>query len=234
MKHQERSFESGRPSRLRPEGRVRREATIRLELDLPLFTLLAGFRSGGAEGRPDEAAHAEEDPWLVEVDGPASAGWWSRTEDATGASPHELIMTRPVYGRIVEALGSVAPEAGGILLGPRDSGLVTHYRHDDKAMVTEKTFTPDIASLNAFLRGALDFGLDVKGIVHSHPPGVPHPSGPDIDYVLKAFQVSSTPEFLMPIFCDGQLHPYVITRDAVKDGRRATGRSLPRAILVLI
>ena len=62
--------------------------------------------------------------------------------------------------------------------------------------------------------------------------------GPDLakrvlDRVVKTFESSMTDEFLMPIVCDGCLHPYVITRDA-RAVVPTVRRPLPRARLVLV
>ena len=122
-------------------------------------------------------------------------------------------MTQTVYLEIMRHLSSVAPEAGGMLLGPKSHPVVTHYVRDKKGKATAASFTLDAAGLNRVLKKAIACGMDCKGLVHSHPQGCTQPSGGDLAYVRKAFaneKNKDLAEFLLPIFCGGILLPYIV------------------------
>lgn len=122
-------------------------------------------------------------------------------------------MLQSAYMDIMGHLSEVVPEAGGMLLGPKGTSVVTHYFIDEKGKATAASFTLDAVGLNRMLKKALACNLDCKGLVHSHPPGCTRPSGGDLAYVRKSFaneKNSGLTEFLLPIFCDGILIPYLI------------------------
>jgi len=59
-------------------------------------------------------------------------------------------------------------------------------------------------------------GLDIKGVVHLHPPGVHSLSSGDLVYAHKIFanpKNRSLDRFLMPIVSDGIMFSYVLIRD---------------------
>lgn len=125
--------------------------------------------------------------------------------------PMRLLQT--AYLDIMRHLTSVVPEAGGMLLGPKGSSVVTHYVIDENGKATAASFTLDAAGLNRVLKKALDCGLNCKGLVHSHPPGCTQPSGGDLVYVRKSFtneKNKDLTEFLLPIVCGGVLIPYIV------------------------
>lgn len=127
------------------------------------------------------------------------------------ARPMKMLQT--TYLDIVRHLGSVEPEAGGMLLGPKGSSVVTHYIIDEKGKRTPTSFTLDAAGLNGVLKKGRQFSLDCKGLVHLHPSGCTVPSQGDLAYVRKSFaneKNKDLTEFLLPIFCDGVLFPYVV------------------------
>jgi len=142
-------------------------------------------------------------------------------EPATSWPPVELDvpvvrLTQAVYARIMKVHAEVPPEAGGIILGPEGSDLVTTFHRDENGFGTSVTFTLDAKGLNAKLRVYKDAGLEMMGVVHSHPRGVKTPSPADLDYAAKLLtnpKNEGTEELLMPIYCSGILYPYVIRRD---------------------
>ncbi len=135
-------------------------------------------------------------------------------EIATWRRPLPTIrMLQPAYLSIMRHLASVAPEAGGMLLGPMGTSVVTHYVIDKNGKATAASFTLDAAGLNRVLKKALECDLDCKGLVHSHPAGCTQPSSGDLAYVRKSFaneKNKDLTEFLLPIFCGGILIPYVV------------------------
>jgi proteasome lid subunit RPN8/RPN11 len=140
--------------------------------------------------------------------------------------PGEPLMrfTHQAYLAVMRALGTVNPEAGGILLGPRDSDLVTHFHRDENGVGTPMTFTIDAKGMNAALKVYKEARLEMKGVVHSHPPRVKSPSGPDLEYAAQLMQNpknEAADDLLMPIYCGGTLYPYIVYRDEPGVGHRA-------------
>jgi proteasome lid subunit RPN8/RPN11 len=150
-------------------------------------------------------------------------------EPLAEAWPPILRMLQSAYLAVMRHLTSVPPEAGGMLLGPRGSPVVTHYVPDRNGQATAASFTLDAAGLNRILRRFLDCDLDAKGLVHSHPRGCSAPSFGDLAYVRKVFgneKNRDLGEFLLPIVCDGELYPYLIRGSD-------PGRVLPAQLLLL-
>jgi hypothetical protein len=132
--------------------------------------------------------------------------------------------THQAYGEVMKVLGELEPEAGGLLLGPRDSDLVTHFHRDEDGVGTAGTFTLGAKGLNAALKVYKEARLEVKGVAHSHPRFVKGPSGPDLDYATQLLQNpknEGADELLMPIYCGGTLYPYIIYRDEPGVSHRA-------------
>jgi hypothetical protein len=127
-------------------------------------------------------------------------------------------LSRPTHERMIAALASRPPEAGGLLLGPSNHRLVTHFLFDERGRVTPTTWTPDRDWLNASLKPFLGCGIDVKGFCHSHPSGFARPSSGDRDYLLRTLENprNAAAEIFFPIFCDGVLHPYVVTPKSLR------------------
>ncbi|MBI2806066.1 MAG: Mov34/MPN/PAD-1 family protein [Planctomycetes bacterium] len=139
-------------------------------------------------------------------DDPPKVATWSRPLPS-------IRMLQAPYLDIMRHLASVPHEAGGALIGLKGSPVVTHYVPDKNGKATAASFTLDAAGLNRVLKRMLECGLDCKGLVHSHPPGCGQPSSGDLAYVRKSFaneKNKDLKEFLLPIFCDGILIPYVV------------------------
>ena len=84
-----------------------------------------------------------------------------------------------VVRSIEEQIAAHPPERGGALLGPRDCAVITHFLHDDEAETTATTYRPS-RTLNEQVKD-LERGtsLELKGLIHSHPGGLDHPSAQD-------------------------------------------------------
>jgi proteasome lid subunit RPN8/RPN11 len=84
--------------------------------------------------------------------------------------------------RAIEAGLAVHPaERGGALLGPRGRPLVTHFEPDPEGASTAVSWRPSRA-LDARVKALeRDDDLELKGLVHSHPPGQDQPSERDAE-----------------------------------------------------
>ena len=137
-------------------------------------------------------------------------------------------MLQTVYQNVMEQLIWNGTELGGMLIGPCGTDLITHYLPDEDAEVTAGTYTINHRYVNHMLRslyGRVD--CDLKGIVHMHPPGICHPSGPDIEYLTSLFSKPENADaslFSFPIVCGGQFYPYVFRN----------GQDLLHAELILV
>lgn len=146
----------------------------------------------------------------------SARGWAgeSTTRDYRGPVGIPVIMlTQAVYHSALEVLNQHVPEACGLLLGPRDCELVTHFLFDGKGKSTPVSFTLDAESLNEAIRPYLACRMDVKGIIHSHPIGLNTPSRGDLTYLKRLWarpRNRDTNEFFFPIVCNKQLFPYVV------------------------
>lgn len=77
-------------------------------------------------------------------------------------------------------LGAHPPERGGALLGPRGRPLLARFEVDPDAVATATTWAPSRA-LDARVKALeRDAGLELKGVVHSHRPGLDRPSERDV------------------------------------------------------
>lgn len=81
---------------------------------------------------------------------------------------------------IVTSVGSRVPESGGALMGPRATSLVTRFVFDPDADTTAASYVPSRALQTEVQRLERNNpSLVFKGILHSHPGGMNHPSGMD-------------------------------------------------------
>jgi molybdopterin/thiamine biosynthesis adenylyltransferase/proteasome lid subunit RPN8/RPN11 len=80
------------------------------------------------------------------------------------------------------------PERGGALLGPRLRPLVTRFLADPAATASSASFAPSRALDAAVKALERDEGLELKGIVHSHPPEIDHPSPQDLRALAEGLE----------------------------------------------
>jgi proteasome lid subunit RPN8/RPN11 len=133
-----------------------------------------------------------------------------------------LLMSRPCHDHVLRELTSRPPEAGGLLLGPRDHRAVTHFVLDETGAGTPASFTFDHERLNALLAPLLAAGLDVKGLVHSHPDGCDRLSAGDLAYARRLLRNprNDAEAVLMPIVVAGTLLPFVVRRECWRQPER--------------
>jgi proteasome lid subunit RPN8/RPN11 len=93
-----------------------------------------------------------------------------------------------------------APERGGALLGPPGRALVTRWLADDEAATTSASYRPSRA-LDARVKEAeRGEGLELKGVLHSHPRGLDHPSEQDARELAVGLRVNGhLASYLAPI-----------------------------------
>lgn len=135
-----------------------------------------------------------------------------------------FFMPRAVYEEVIEVLGSVPPEACGMLLGPKRHGsLITHFVRDESGASSPTMFRIDGERMTEALRPFVAAGLDVKGICHSHPSGCYRPSDGDLTYLKKLFSnrknaSAHAAAFYFPIISDGQVFHFAY--DPAASGKR--------------
>jgi proteasome lid subunit RPN8/RPN11 len=96
------------------------------------------------------------------------------------------------------------PERGGALLGPRLRPLVTRFVPDPDAAADRVSWAPSRrldAAVKALER---DEGLELKGVVHSHPAGHDRPSSQDVRELARGLALNGhMPCYLAPIVTAG-------------------------------
>jgi len=90
----------------------------------------------------------------------------------------EVVFHDGVLDLIDAAIAAHEPERGGILLGPIGIPVVSEFIPDPEAAATSTTYSPS-RQVGARVDLATRGDVEVKGIVHSHPGGMDHPSGGD-------------------------------------------------------
>jgi molybdopterin/thiamine biosynthesis adenylyltransferase/proteasome lid subunit RPN8/RPN11 len=113
-----------------------------------------------------------------------------------------------VLAALERELGAHPPERGGALLGPRLRPLVTRFVADPDAARTGVSWAPSrrlAADVKALEAGE---GLELKGIVHSHPRGHDSPSKQDVLELARGLAVNGhMPCYLAPLVTRGARAP---------------------------
>ncbi|WP_432967579.1 ThiF family adenylyltransferase [Dactylosporangium sp. CA-233914] len=124
------------------------------------------------------------------------------------ASLPTLRITDYAVHSLVEALGSRAPEQGGALLGIRGADVVTTFIHDVDAPVTAVEYHNTEALSHQIRLVETETEARFKGIVHSHPRGMPHPSSQDLyEYGRSLALNPAMSQYLALIVTFGTAHP---------------------------
>lgn len=111
----------------------------------------------------------------------------------------KLIITAEVYDQIRRTIGTRKPEQGGIL-GSSDGIHIDHYYFDKTASRTSASYTMDAKALNEVIHEWNDNGIQLVGIIHSHPYGCTQPSHGDMmtaKHIIETIDVKG--KFFTPI-----------------------------------
>ncbi|MFD3696921.1 HesA/MoeB/ThiF family protein [Streptomyces sp. NPDC058646] len=116
-----------------------------------------------------------------------------------------------VIEQVGKDIGRTAPEQGGALLGLRGRDVVTAFVHDARARVTRVEYSNTSWLLDEIGRLEAAGSIRFKGIVHSHPPDMPHPSRQDHhEYGRTLESVPDLGRYIAPI----------VTHDTTTPGER--------------
>ena len=117
----------------------------------------------------------------------------------SGEADNKLIMTAEVYAEIQRTIGTRKPEQGGIL-GSSDGVHIDHYYFDKTASRTSASYTMDAKALNEVIHEWNDNGIQLIGLIHSHPAGCIKPSQGDMEtarHIIETIDVNG--KFFTPI-----------------------------------
>lgn len=90
-----------------------------------------------------------------------------------------LYIEENTYNNIMDTVGAVSPETGGIVGG--NDGVITNFYYDINARNEENTYTPSL-DVNKVIREWNQYGIEFMGIIHSHPVDRQSLSSADIRY----------------------------------------------------
>ena len=131
---------------------------------------------------PSRQVHVDRLGNIV-VDDPRSGGQplseVHQSTFATGRLSPVVRVLDSVVRSIEERIAAHPPERGGALLGPRDCAVITHFLHDEEAETTATTYSPSRALNERVKDLERRTALEFKGLIHSHPGGLDHPSAQD-------------------------------------------------------
>lgn len=109
------------------------------------------------------------------------------------------IFTSEVYEEIRRTIGCRKAEHGGIL-GSSDGIHIDHFYFDKTAVRSSASYTMDAKALNEVIHNWNDNGVQLIGIIHSHPQGMTKPSYGDMEiakHIIETLDVKG--EFFTPI-----------------------------------
>lgn len=139
--------------------------------------------------------------WFGGRQGDLDGGTWHIGGRFFGQSGNDgrYIMTAEVYDQIRRTIGTRKPEQGGIL-GSSDGVHIDHYYFDKTADRTAASYTMDAKALNEVIHEWNDNGIQLVGIIHSHPQGCTKPSYGDKEtarHIIETIDVKG--KFFTPI-----------------------------------
>jgi len=134
-------------------------------------------------------------------------------------------MAHQVINDIMNSVGSLPPERGGILLGPVGTNEVTKFCFDQGGRCSGASYSPDHVSLMRRMNEEwLPAGIDMKGFVHSHPGRLDWLTGGDLSYINQLLDKNVDMEmFIAPIVipCEFRLRPIVVLRQRPRVAQEA-------------
>lgn len=113
--------------------------------------------------------------------------------------PKMRILETP-FNEIVNTIGSLPAESGGLLFGKEDDMIVRKFVFDEHAQTTRSSYTFNTEFLNPEIKRIWnEEGLSCIGFIHSHPYGYSRPSPPDINYFTSMFEDMPRKHYITPI-----------------------------------
>ncbi|OGR07198.1 MAG: hypothetical protein A2511_12410 [Deltaproteobacteria bacterium RIFOXYD12_FULL_50_9] len=109
---------------------------------------------------------------------------------------YQMLMNAETHNAIRDHIGQNRAERGG-MLGRDSDGVIRHFEADHKGRCNAAAYDPDIDYLNGVIKGWKTKGIEFCGFVHSHPPGLVHPSGHDRWYAGEILSCFKRLEYLV-------------------------------------
>lgn len=109
------------------------------------------------------------------------------------------------FEQIKKTIGSRPAESGGALFGNPENlkspiPYITDFVFDNGANATRVTYSINTKFLNPVIHDKWDnHGLELHGIIHSHPGGCSRPSSPDMEYFHNMHTYMERPFLITPI-----------------------------------
>ena len=163
---------------------------------------------------------------------------WGGKYLSQSASESKYIMTAEVYEQIKNTIGTRKPEQGGIL-GSSDGIHIDHYYYDKTADRTSASYTMDAKALNEVIHKWNDNGIQLIGIIHSHPQGCTRPSYGDKEtaqHIIETIDVKG--KFFTPIVQvspklngDIKIYPYTFEQTVEMKDQLLTIEETPQETL---
>ena len=108
--------------------------------------------------------------------------------------------TSNAYNDIINTIGRIPAESGGLLFGYLDDYVVREFVFDEAAHTTCASYTINTDFVNQHVRRLWDEkALACIGFIHSHPFGLKIPSYIDVRYFQQAFKWMPRQKLLVPI-----------------------------------
>ena len=105
-----------------------------------------------------------------------------------------------VLARVEAEIAAHPPERGGLLFGPVGRDVITLFEPDEDARTSAVTYTISARMCAEAPRIERATGLEYKGVIHSHPRSMDHPSGGDRASAANALRLNPhMGRFFMPI-----------------------------------
>lgn len=122
-------------------------------------------------------------------------------ENCSSSSSPSLALPWDIFKEIIETIGTVHAERGGILAGTENSNEIHHYQFDKSSRNSSVTYTPDTHTLNKLLKDNWNpQGIRLRGFIHSHPGTMGRPSYGDEIYAARIFSaIKDLDSFWLPI-----------------------------------
>ncbi len=94
-----------------------------------------------------------------------------------------IIILKSVWEEIVDTIGEIAPEAGGII-GERDNRIVSYY-FDVDGISLDNQYIPNVKEINRVIESWSFQNIVFSGFIHSHPENKEKLSYADIMYFAR-------------------------------------------------